>query len=228
MTSNELAAVIVAATPSAPSAGGLILDVAGALFLAYALISRTAERAIEETTALNYRNYNAALDLTRAQETADAQIGAALLVLGFLTQLSVALGWRETTWLDAGLACYGALVLVAMAVALERPWRKSRIRGSLAARLRVEEMGHWWPVMAEYGRALDHPPTREISVEITFAEYGEQLLGRRRWTRLVGDKPLPDVMVKLRRDLVGTREYAAAHPEAQGADPALGAGESRG
>jgi len=45
---------------------------------------------------------------------------------------------------------------------------------------------------------------------LTAAEYGEQLLGAR-WRQLVEGRVLPDGIVKLRRDLVGTAEYEAAH-----------------
>jgi hypothetical protein len=78
--------------------------------------------------------------------------------------------------------------------------------------MKVIQLGDWWPVMAAYGPALGQPPPADIGIEVTQVEYGEQLLGPRRWKKLVGENRLPDPMVKLRRDLAGTAEYEAAHP----------------
>jgi hypothetical protein len=85
----------------------------------------------------------------------------------------------------------------------------------LAARLAaLSDMGAWWPALAAYGDELGQPAPAGISVDVTFADYGEQLLGER-WRRLVAGRELPDGMVKLRRDLAGTAEYDEAHPRAE-------------
>lgn len=193
---------------SAVAAGGLTLDIAGALLLASGLMFKPPEKAIDEASPK--WNFNVALEANAASSTADAQVGAVLLAAGFAGQLASTLGARGAGWYAVGLAIGLALAIdfdaLLFLVCVWRPWH---IRRLLAARLASLEMGSWWPALAAYGSVLGHPPPPGIGVDVTFAQYGEQLL-RRRWHRLVDGFVLPDVMVKLRRDLAGTPEYEAA------------------
>ena len=73
--------------PSAFAAGGLVLDIGGALLLALALVFKTPDRAAGESEPR--MDFNVDLDVGLAEQTADAQAGASLLTLGFALQLVV-------------------------------------------------------------------------------------------------------------------------------------------
>lgn len=75
---------------SALAAAGLLLDIAGAVVLGYAVFLRRAEQAIEEAT--DKYDFNADLHVSLALQTADAQAGLFLFVLGFLGQFLSATG----------------------------------------------------------------------------------------------------------------------------------------
>jgi len=202
------------ATISALAAGGLTLDIAGALLLALGLMFKKPRQAIEEASPK--WDFNTDLETSLASQTADAQAGGSLLILGFVVQLAAALGWREATWLDVAAAVASAAVLdAAVVVLLFRWWRPWQLRRMLFARLETLDYGPWWPALAAYGVHLQKPAPGNIAVEVTFAEYGEQLLGRRLWRKLVADRQLPDVLTKLRRDLAGTPEFEEAHGPTQ-------------
>jgi hypothetical protein len=113
-------------TPSAVTAGGLVLDIAGALILAFGLVLKTPEAALKESTPT--WNFNASLDASIAAQTADAQVEATLLVTGFAVQLASALGWHESSWFATCVAVViASIVAVAAWVFLIRVWRPHRL-----------------------------------------------------------------------------------------------------
>ena len=206
---------VTTATNSAVAAGGLTVDIAGAMLLALGLMFKKPRQAIEEASPK--WSFNSDLEVSLASQTADAQAGGSLLILGFAIQLAAVLGWRESTWSDVGIAIGSGAALDAGVVwILFRWWRPWQLRRMLMARLATLDYGPWWPVLAAYGPHLGKPPPDAIAVEVTFAEYGEQLLGPKLWSKLVANRKLPDVLTKLRRDLAGTPEYEATHGTPRG------------
>ncbi len=196
---------------SAVAAGGLTLDIAGALLLALGLMFKKSAQAVEEASPK--WSFNVDLEVALATQTADAQVGALLLVAGFGGQLAASFGARESTWSDVGLAMGAAGVIdVAAALFLFKSWRPFHLRRMLVARLHgLADMGSWWPALANYGPYLGKPAPPDIQIEVTYAEYAESLLGRKRWEAVVAQRPLPGLMTKLRRELPGTAEYSAVH-----------------
>ena len=201
------------AAHSAIAAGGLVLDIAGALLLAVGLMFKTPKRAINEATP-RY-DFNVELDANVAMQTADAQVGALLLVSGFAAQFASSLGVHATTWWDIGLAIGAAAAVDAVATLfLFWKWRRFHIRRMLGARL--ESGAELWITVAAYGPVLGTPAPADIGVESRIDSYAERVLGRRRWRRYTQTHALLNIHTELRRDLPGTTEYAAAHPHPGG------------
>jgi hypothetical protein len=198
-------------TPSAVSACGLTLDISGAVIIALGLVLKTPDQALEESTPK--WNFNAVLDASIAAQTADAQVGAGLLVAGFAVQMASALGWHESSWRATGIGlALGAVVAVAAWVLLVRFWRPRRIIEALFARLRSLGIGDWWPALAAFGALLNRPRNNEKEL---IADYAVRLIGERRWALLTIDVD-PKLLVlytRPRSEIPGTAEYAAAHPE---------------
>jgi hypothetical protein len=188
------------------AAGGLVLDIAGAVILALGLVLKTSTQTLDESTPRH--DFNAVLDASLASQVADAQVGATLLVLGFGAQLAAALGWdtssSRATALTMSIAAAGA---VGAWSCLRSYWRPSRTRDLLVARLRASEMGLWWPLLAAYGSILKIAPLGDSE---TIAAYGERVLGHRRWRIATHGIQLPPVMTRLRTEVPGTPEYEAA------------------
>ena len=167
-------------SPSAVTAGGLVLDIAGAIILVRGLVLKRPEEALEESTP-RY-DFNAALDAGLAAQTADAQVGAALLVFGFGVQMATALGWHESSWWATGIALgAGAVTAVAAWEFLDRFWRPRKIREVLIARLRSLGVGDWWPALAAFGLLLNRPRHDESEL---IADYAVRLIGESRWASL--------------------------------------------
>jgi hypothetical protein len=104
-----------------------VLDIGGALMLAVGLAFRRPEVSVEEATN-TFGGYSPAEDVARATQTADAQIGAGLLTLGFVLQLDSAIGWHKNTgWVTFGIAV-GAAALFDLAawLFLRCYWRRTR------------------------------------------------------------------------------------------------------
>src|SRR5712691_2880741 len=168
-------------SPSAVTAGGLVLDITGAIILALGLVLKTPEGALEESTPK--WDFNAALDASLAAQTADAQVGAGMLVAGFGVQIAAALGWRESSWGATGVALgASAAVAVAAWVFLNRFWHPHKITGALFARMRSLGVGSWWPALAAFGDLLSRPWHGESEL---IADYAVRLIGEKRWTSLV-------------------------------------------
>jgi hypothetical protein len=118
--------ILMALKPSAVTVGGLLLDIVGAVVLAFGFIFRKPSKAVAEATPM--WDYNVSLDASLAAQTADAQVGAALLVLGFAVQMLAALGWhRNSSWSAVALAIPSAATLDALALLfLFKYWRPTR------------------------------------------------------------------------------------------------------
>jgi hypothetical protein len=169
-------------------------------------------QAIEELTP--HYDFNSALDISAGTQTADAQVGAVLLVLGFLGQLASALGYgRASSWRTVceALVAAGLFDLLAV-VFLTRFWQRHHVRGMLAARLvGFNDFANWWPALSIYGAALGY--ASDGGVTETVAAFGARVLGSRGWERLTHDLALPGIYTKLRHDIPGTPEFDAIHGE---------------
>jgi hypothetical protein len=197
-------------SPSAVAAGGLALDIAGALTLALGLVLKTPQGVLEESTP-RY-GFNAALDASLAAQTADAQVGAGLLVSGFAVQLASTLGWHEASWWATSYALAAGAVLAALAwLFLKRIWRPRKIIEVLFARLRSLNVGDWWPALAAFGALLNRPRHGEDEL---IADYAVRLIGERRWALLIEevDSALLIPYTRPRGRIPGTAEYEATHP----------------
>jgi hypothetical protein len=196
-------------SPSAATAGGLLLDISGAIILALGLVMKTPELALEESTPR--WDFNAVLDGSLAAQTADAQVGAGLLVLGFGVQMAAALGWRESSWLATGLAL-GAAALVATAawMFLRYFWRPRKITQVLFVRLRSLNMASWWPALFAFGGLLNRPWFGESEL---IADYAIRLIGRTRWESLTAGVDPTHLIpyTRPRPQIPGTSEYRASH-----------------
>jgi hypothetical protein len=84
------------------AAGGLVLEVAGALALASAFMLKLPRAWRQEATP--YAGINARLFLSGAKQTADAWIGGALLAFGFSGQFAASAGADPSGRASAG--CY--------------------------------------------------------------------------------------------------------------------------
>jgi hypothetical protein len=192
-----------------------MLDIVGAVILASGFIFRKPSKAVAESTPTY--GYNLALDASLAAQTADAQVGALLLVLGFAVQMVSALGWhRNSAWLAVGLAIGSAVALDALALLLLFGyWRPRQLRAMLYSRLEgLDNVGDWWPALAAYGDLLKCPLDQVIAGTETIAAYGERILGAKKWRTLTDGMKLSDVLTKLRRDIPGTPEYEEKHRSA--------------
>jgi hypothetical protein len=174
--------------------------------LALGLVVKTPQRALDESTPT--WNFNVALDASLAAQTADAQVGAAMLMTGFGIQMAGALGWHESSWVATGIALASAIATASLTwVFLVFFWRPRRIRAILVARLRSLDMGLWWPALAAYGDRLKIHFSGDPE---TIAEFGQRLLGARLWARATEGRELSDEMTKPRSELAGTVEYEEA------------------
>jgi hypothetical protein len=96
------------------AAGGQLLDIAGALALAWALVFKRPESARAESRS-GFGGENPVLFLSLTKQTADAWVGGALLASGFFAQLLSSAGVRPA-WLCLPLALGGAVAIAAAAL----------------------------------------------------------------------------------------------------------------
>jgi hypothetical protein len=180
------------------AAGGLLLDVAGALMLASAFIFKRPSSVRSETAG--YWGANPYLFVSLAKQTADAWIGGALLASGFLAQLLSAANVRAS-WLgvDGALAAAGAVDLLAL-LALWRVLRPFNVRRALELELtqrwheyerdqpsREEASRVWWQGLVPWA----HAAGVERQTGEPLHALGCRLLGKRRWRRLKTNSGLP-------------------------------------
>jgi len=158
------------------AAGGLILDIAGALALASAFaFKRPGDIAAEAGT---YWDFNAPLLLSIAKQTADAWVGAALLMLGFAGQFDSALGSHSLSFsVTVPLAIAIDLVALAGLYRGLRPWNVRRLIESLLA---GQDVAKWHTSIIWLSRAQG----REIEDGEPPQDLGRWLLGSTRWERL--------------------------------------------
>ena len=198
-------------SPSAVTAGGLVLDITGAILLVRGLVLKTPEVALEESSPK--WNFNAALDASLAAQTADAQVGAGMLALGFGAQMAAALGWHESSWWTTGIALVAGMVAaVAAWEFLDHFWRPRKIEQALFARLRTLEIGSWWPALAAFGELMNRPWRGDNEL---VAAYGIRLIGEQRWASLTASVDPVHLIpyTRHRSEIPGTAEYETAHPE---------------
>ena len=174
------------------AAGGLILDIAGALTLAAAFMFKRSKARRTETST--YYNFNASLDLSLARQTADAWVGGLLLSTGFGAQLAAALGWRPSIGLTA-------VVLIALALAatfvlaLVLILRPLYVRRAIADRLRDEPKPeeNWRPMIAAYARTLGKDRRSTETPE----QAAVRLVGEGRWRALIRERGRPEAVTRV-------------------------------
>jgi hypothetical protein len=138
---------------SAIDAAGLIVDAVGATVLVLGAALKRPWQATDEATP-KY-GYNAALDVALAKQTADAQVGAALLVAGFAAQLVAALGWTAESCLALALALAAAAILSAASILfLLLVWRPRRGARAMWSRLAGTQVDDWPNAIHTYAREL--------------------------------------------------------------------------
>jgi hypothetical protein len=181
---------LVLALVSPLAAAGLIVDSFGAIFIALGLMWKRPAHWFEE--AETKAGYNTRLFLGHAVQTADAQVGAALLVLGFIAQLIAASGCAPS-WLSLKLAIALACAVGVLAfLFLVAYWRSRNIRRAIAFWLQTVDREEWRLALDNWGARLDNLPPAFIlwprrwgrrSGE-SFRDYHRRFLGSRRWERL--------------------------------------------
>ena len=130
------------------------IEIAGALLLARALAFESLATYV--AGAQTRYDFNAALDLARASDVADAQVGLALLLFGFAGQALAAGGLGAS--LDWALVAYPTLLAtIGVAQILPPQLRRVRERDILRARLLQHpgEMTHYANVLAAYANDLE-------------------------------------------------------------------------
>jgi hypothetical protein len=177
---------------------GLALDIAGAALLASAFILKQPKEMLRE--ASTYLGWNSALYVSLARQKADAQIGFALLALGFLLQADGAVGWNPG-WATEALVLLLAGLAIAAALLCRPLWTRRLLRDALVELLRdywqgecqeqrdMPPVDYWTRVLDGWASELNCEPKAALE---TYGEYGQRLLGRKRWAeldRLVGGCP---------------------------------------
>jgi hypothetical protein len=173
------------------AAGGLVLDVGGALALASAfMLKRPREWHLE---SLMFPGGNTLLLLSAAKQTADAWVGAAFLAAGFSLQFSASVGW-DPAWASLWRTLPVALALdVLGAVLMFRYLRPLNARRAIAFDLEErwaeylisypdedEAAQEWRPYLERWGSLVGKKrrPDEELQA------YGRRLLGKRLWRRV--------------------------------------------
>jgi hypothetical protein len=192
--------------PSALAAAGLVLDIAGALMLAFGLMFKKPDVRVEETSTK--LGWNTDLEIGLAEQTADAQIGAALLIVGFAFQLTAALGSHVQGWTATAVAI-GAAVMVDLFAYwfLKQRWRPRHVKAMLAARIRRIDLGDWPSLLAMYGERLGY--ASDGGVTETSLDFMRRILGSQRTDEITSGRELPAPLSKLRRDVPGTQVRTA-------------------
>ncbi len=186
------------------TAGGLLLDIAGAYVLAMAFMFKNPKEARREA-ATGIVGGNTFLYISLAKQTADAWVGATLLTGGFLAQLlDNAIGGERPSWLCLGitLSIAGALIVVAVLLLhfVVRPifvgravesrlgftWREVH-RPDNFPNNPAEAVRQWWIAVEVWGWHIGQERRERESLQY----YGRRVLGQRRWNRVGSDKPPP-------------------------------------
>jgi hypothetical protein len=159
----------------------LLLDIAGAVWLARAFAVSSPEAYIAGTRAGETIGIPVHGDLARANDVADAQVGAPLLFLGFCGQALAAL---ENDRLNTNAAWWLLLLLVPIAW-LVRRWRSHVVAlQTVEARL-FAQVWEWAIVVDAYEMALgrdDRPPGQRGRGRIL-----SDLFGMATWSEIEAD-----------------------------------------
>jgi hypothetical protein len=175
------------------AAGGLVLDLGGALALVSSFMLKRPTDI--EAEARMYWNFSPRLLISLPQQVADAWVGGALLSLGFGAQLAQSVG-AEASWLCLAvtLPIAGAAVLLSwvMLPTALRPWWVHRaIEHHLEALRKAGRADEWRSQIVWLARMRG----REIQAGERPADIGVWLIGRRRWKRLASTGPIPADML---------------------------------
>jgi hypothetical protein len=176
---------------SAATAAGLVLDAFGAAVLVFGLAFRRSWQTADLAT-FKY-DFNSDIHIELAKQTADARVGATLLVAGFLGQLLAAVGVDCSSGVTVALAVCLAGAAGLLAVTL---WRRHEqrvgIRRALLNDLRRKrrEPQIWQLILDEYGPYIG----AERGVDESPADYGKRVVGEDAWSELAGRDDLPDYL----------------------------------
>jgi hypothetical protein len=172
------------------TAGGLILDVAGAIGLASAFMFKKPRDVRAEGSS--YWDFNAPLVVSLAKQTADAWVGGALLVLGFLGQFAQSVGWRPSglrlfhTIPAAVAVAVGAFLLLWFVL---RPWNVRRaIASMLTGQREAGRLTSWQGAIIVFARMLG----REIQPGERPADLVIWMIGEKRWRRVTTGVNIPE------------------------------------
>jgi hypothetical protein len=178
------------------SAGGLVLDVAGALALASAFAFASAKDIRQESQTPFGGYANSYLVVARARQTADAQVGGVLLVLGFVAQFADNVGASASwlcLWVTLPASIVIALVGAGLLVWVVRPFT---VRRSIEHQLVVlRDDGHvdyWRQFISNFGDVLGD----ELQANEAPADLALRLLGPKRWRRVSQGADLPDEVLR--------------------------------
>jgi hypothetical protein len=185
-------------------AGGLVLDIGGALFLASSFILKKPTDLAYET--MSVVGWNSRLLISAAKQKAEAEVGAVLLVAGFLAQLTSYVAWHPA-WARLVWTLPAAVGADGLALLFARYWRKSKVldaaMASLEAFWEIEHRGAlatadepdpqrrgtraWLENLPHWARSLGH----DVVADDDYAAIGLEALGARRWKALTADKSIP-------------------------------------
>ncbi len=172
---------------------GLLLDIAGAIILGYAIFGRSPERALLESQ-FRY-DFNVDLHLSLATQTADAQAGIALLVGGFVMQLVSGLGFSsDSGYVLAAVVAAAIAAIAAVCLALVRWLRPRERKAAFYEQLVAKDPSIWHTIVRHYARELGDPWHGATEPP---ADVARRLLGERRW-KLITEwaKELPPSMTQ--------------------------------
>jgi hypothetical protein len=171
---------------SALAAAGLLVEIVGAMVLGSAVFLRRSEQILEEASPK--WNFNAELHASLARQTADAQVGLALLIVGFAAQFTAALGVNPSgPWAWAVAGYLFSITVVGALLVLSEGLRPRYVRTAVLKQLERSDVNIWWLVLRAYGRQLN----RYRSANQAWGDFGLALLGSAAWDRLVRGLKLP-------------------------------------
>jgi hypothetical protein len=169
------------------AAAGLLLDGVGALALASSFMFKRASQRLNEATS--HWDWNAALDISLAKQTADAWVGGVLLAAGFAGQFASSVGGEgSSVCVTLPIAAGIAVASIVLLLVVLRPWY---VRNAVAARLEARPVDDWPGILVTYGPEINVQPKRGSE---TPAAYGRRLLRSRRWQQLTASLDLPPTM----------------------------------